>query len=193
MSILLANCPECTAQRMTFDVFGGVRRHYPQSWFEVVCTCRNCGRASVFVIALDDVQYKHYTEKDLTAFQGSLNELFKVDTFVSLREAMEQAYLAIDRAWNTGGLWGREVFDTPGWENAVAEVRRHCDSVGYTYSLSGPIARDAWPNWLHILSHYMETGHSLAHAKVELQLVELAIAALAQAGTSSAKHLPEVL
>jgi hypothetical protein len=43
----------------------------------------------------------------------------------------------------------------------------------------GPGYGDTWFNWLHILSHHLdERGHCLPHAKLELQLTELAIASL---------------
>jgi len=77
------------------------------------------------------------------------------------------------------GLLDRRVMDTPGWETAVASVKEHIEDRGWRgIPPMGPIGRDTWANWLHILSHCIEDGHSLAHAKYELQLVELAITAL---------------
>lgn len=92
---------------------------------------------------------------------------------------MEQHYEAINRAWQEAGLAGRRVLDTPGWQTAVEAVRRYCESVGWSAPPVGPVARDTWSHWLHILSHTLhEGGHGRAHADLEGQLQSLALDAL---------------
>lgn len=89
------------------------------------------------------------------------------------------AYDKINTAWREAGLEGRRVLDTPGWQAAEAAVRRYCEGVGWTAPPMGPGGKDTWFNWLHILSHCLDDGgHGLTHAECELELAELAIAAL---------------
>lgn len=93
---------------------------------------------------------------------------------------MDQVYAQVSSAWREAGLTGLRVFDTPGWQTADTAVRRYCEAAGWAASPMGPSTRDTWGNWLHILSHCLqEGGHSLAHAKCELELAKLTIAALA--------------
>jgi hypothetical protein len=87
---------------------------------------------------------------------------------------INQVYDNVGNALREAGLMRRRVFDTPGWQAAVEVVTKRCD--GWTM---GPIARDTWDNWLHILSHSVEGDHGIAHAKFERELAELAIATLA--------------
>jgi hypothetical protein len=92
----------------------------------------------------------------------------------------DEVYAAIARAWDAAGLKRRRVFDTPGYEAAVEALDRRLRAAGWVGPLIGPGANDTWPNFVHILAHKMlkGQGHILAHAKLELELVELAIAVL---------------
>jgi hypothetical protein len=99
----------------------------------------------------------------------------------------EGVYQAVNSVLERAGLMRRRVLDTPGWENAKAAVQGYCESVGWLAPPMGPANGDTWSNWLHILSHTLDKGgHSLTHAKMELRLAELAIAALEEAGAPSA-------
>jgi hypothetical protein len=42
----------------------------------------------------------------------------------------------------------------------------------------GPVRDSVWINWLHVVSHCLEDGHSLAQAERELKLAVMAIDAL---------------
>lgn len=91
---------------------------------------------------------------------------------------MELIYDEVRSAWQGAGLAGRRVFETQGWQDAVDSVKQHCVAVGWHASPMGPVRTDTWDHWLHILSHRLEDGHSLAHAKEELLLATLAISTL---------------
>jgi hypothetical protein len=67
----------------------------------------------------------------------------------------------------------------------VASISAYTKARGWPTSPMGPIDRDSWNHWLHILSHCLEDGHSSEHAKCELQLTELAISALRQVAKNS--------
>jgi hypothetical protein len=90
-------------------------------------------------------------------------------------------YDEINAAWREADLIDRRVMDTPGWQAAVASVSKYSKERGWLGSPMGPVAGDTWFHWLHILSHCLEDGHGLTHAKCELQLAELVITALRRA------------
>jgi hypothetical protein len=95
---------------------------------------------------------------------------------------MELIYNDVLSAWQDAGLEGRRVFDTPGWQDEVDAVKQHCLALGWRASPMGPVSTDTWDHWLHILSHCLEDGHSLAHAKEELFLATLTISTLQNRG-----------
>lgn len=98
------------------------------------------------------------------------------------REAMDSTYDAVLATWDSAGLTRRRVLETPGWERADAAVRRYCGAVGWSGPPMGPTPKDTWFNWMHILSHCLADGHCLAHAEVELALVQTVISALSETG-----------
>lgn len=98
----------------------------------------------------------------------------------------DEVYDQVNAAWREAGLADRRVIDTPGWQYAVSKVREYCATRGWFVSPMGPVDRDTWCHWLHILSHSLEDGHNLTHANCELELAELAIAALRDASSGSA-------
>lgn len=76
------------------------------------------------------------------------------------------------------GLIDQRVIETPGWQVAVASVQQQWEERGRAGLPMGPVAGDTWSRWLHILSHCLEDGHGLSHARCELQLAHRVIAAL---------------
>src|SRR5215469_8238227 len=54
MSELVANCPRCGSVNMTFDV-RSTHCYQSHDWrreYEAFCVCRQCGRATMFILAL---------------------------------------------------------------------------------------------------------------------------------------------
>lgn len=97
------------------------------------------------------------------------------------REDQDQTYARINATWDASGLAGRKVLSTPGAAEAIEAVRLHCVSLGWPETLPpmGPVDRDTWSHWLHILSHSVEErGHGPAHAHLEQGLQAVALAAL---------------
>jgi len=91
MSELVANCPRCGSQKITFDVLH--QNHFNiqsgwQYWFEVFCVCRHCRRATVFIVsqalAFDNIEYLH--KISLSQVPGSLNRYVNVEGFISLKD-----------------------------------------------------------------------------------------------------------
>lgn len=53
MSELVANCPRCGANKMTFELISAIKartRHGGYDEYEAFCICRNCRRSTTFVL-----------------------------------------------------------------------------------------------------------------------------------------------
>jgi hypothetical protein len=90
MAVIVANCPRCKSNNMTFDVMSQVETGIAYGWqthFEVPCLCRNCCRTTVFAIS-----QKEYSDEKFLAqnppvkIQGSLNNYFSVEGFICLKD-----------------------------------------------------------------------------------------------------------
>jgi len=91
MSELVADCPRCGANRITFDLVShaqvGVRYSW-QKWYEVFCICRHCNLSTVFVVSEKGTdEAKVIQQKSgLNKIQGSVNSLVSIESFVSLKD-----------------------------------------------------------------------------------------------------------
>ena len=90
MSELVNDCPRCGAARMTFDLIAatvvGVKYGW-QQWYEAFCTCRHCGRSTVFVLAEKGIdEGELIRQKGLAAVAGSVNGLVRLESYVSLKD-----------------------------------------------------------------------------------------------------------
>lgn len=132
MASLIADCPRCGAQHTTFSVDGVnfLKQDYGwQNWFEAFSICRNCLRSTIFVLAGDVNSDTELREKNPLEIKSvSLNNAFKVKTFISLKDAAHQEApahvpkdiaLAFDEAatclstqcWNASGAMFRLCLD----------------------------------------------------------------------------------
>jgi hypothetical protein len=90
VSELVADCPRCGAQKITFDLTQDhtVEIHYDwQYWFEAFCICRHCKRATIFVLSqkeLDDRIHK----QGLVKINGAVNSYMDIRRYVSLRDTV---------------------------------------------------------------------------------------------------------
>ena len=131
MSMLVANCPRCRANSITFDVRAQVYRqtaHGWQNWYEVFCVCRACARPTIFLIYLSEYNRKDdfYKPEAIVSYSGGLNAYFKVDRYISLRDlAVEKPpeYLPkeIEDSFNEGA-----TCLSIGCYNAAATMFRLC-------------------------------------------------------------------
>lgn len=95
-TLLVANCPRCNSENMTFDVTAHVfrRREYRwQTWHEVFSVCRRCHRPTTFIIALSVDRYHTEIGEALSSdaakllqFEMTLNDVFDVKGFVSVKD-----------------------------------------------------------------------------------------------------------
>ena len=67
MAELVANCPRCGANKITFDLIGSImtiEKYGWQIWYEVFSICRQCDRSTTFVLSgsvNSDYDYVHKT------------------------------------------------------------------------------------------------------------------------------------
>jgi len=91
MAELIADCPRCNADRVTFDALrsGPGRKQYQrESRYEVFCICRACSKSTVFVL---DTREGGAGEKlldvaDLTKVTDSLNRYCTATAYISLKD-----------------------------------------------------------------------------------------------------------
>ncbi|OSZ75412.1 DUF4145 domain-containing protein [Hydrogenophaga sp. IBVHS1] len=92
MSELVTNCPRCNAQNITFDFRAQnfiEERYNWQTIHEVFCVCRACLKATIFILSLDDYNFRK--EIEVAGFWQrsiSLNHAFKVDGFISQKDRL---------------------------------------------------------------------------------------------------------
>ena len=91
MSLLVASCPRCGSQHITFDVGAELvvaQQHGWQNVYEVFCVCRGCHRSTTFIVSLRDYNSRDvfYKPNGVVKYADALNKLFNVERFVSLRD-----------------------------------------------------------------------------------------------------------
>jgi hypothetical protein len=93
MSLLVADCPRCGANKITFVVKSQVAtdtvQHGWRRLYEVFSICRSCRRPTIFVLGLHADSYvmrETFEEEDgLIRYKDGLNEHFKVEGFINIR------------------------------------------------------------------------------------------------------------
>ena len=90
MAELVANCPRCESNRITFDVEAAkmFRVDYGwQQWYEAFGVCRHCGRTTIFVLSESvDADYKYVHKVGILRVEGALNLYMNIKGYVSLKD-----------------------------------------------------------------------------------------------------------
>jgi hypothetical protein len=129
MAELVANCPRCDAQKITFDVLQdrvvGVNYGWQPVW-EVFSICRHCGSSTVFVLALSDYDYREVFKGGLHKSNGAINDFVRINGFINLKDmgaepAPEHLADNIAAAFNEGAKCM-----AVGCNNAAATMFRLC-------------------------------------------------------------------
>lgn len=129
MSELVANCPRCGAQKITFALLSDVplRLHY--NWkhrYEAFCVCRNCMRTTTFVLAQKSIEDKKYVNNGLTQLAGTVNQYMNIEGYVghknlNTNQPPEHVPDAISKCFREGSAcYGIECY------NAAAAMFRLC-------------------------------------------------------------------
>lgn len=91
MSDLIANCPRCGSQQITFDVKSDTFRGNNPDWkrhFESFCACRHCGGSVIF--RLTDINQTTALHSRGTSpsgvGNGSVNRYFEIVNYVSVKD-----------------------------------------------------------------------------------------------------------
>ncbi len=90
MSELVANCPRCGAQEMTFDLMTQLplyEKYGWQYWFEAFCICRSCRRSTTFVLSHKQISGKDEIKKGLADLNRAVNRLMNIEGYISLKDA----------------------------------------------------------------------------------------------------------
>jgi hypothetical protein len=144
MPELVANCPRCGANHMTFDLFSAVPTVVSYGWlveFEGFSLCRKCHVTTVFVLRqrniVNDRANGQLPLKSLMEWESSVNDLVEVSGYVSLKDAVgiePPEYLPkdIEAAFKEGAKCL-----AVGCYNAAATMFRLCVDLG-TRSLLPP-------------------------------------------------------
>ncbi len=90
MAELVADCPRCGSQKITFDV----RAAHPfkiewewQTWYEAFSVCRQCDRTTTFVLSeIDPNAGQLLTKVGFDGIKGALNQLLRVERYINLKD-----------------------------------------------------------------------------------------------------------
>ena len=133
MSDLIANCPRCGAQHVTFDLKSSTPTRYQydwQTWYEAFAVCRHCRRSTVFVVSeLGINEAKHIKQEGLAKTTLAANSLVKVEDYISqknadARPAPEHLPKEIKSAFDEGA-----ICLAVGCVNAAATMFRLCVDI----------------------------------------------------------------
>jgi hypothetical protein len=90
MSDLVADCPRCGSNRITFDLFAAIPTevHYNwQTWYEAFCRCSHCLRCTIFVLSDKSIDESKHTKKTgLPNVAGAVNNYVDIERYISMRD-----------------------------------------------------------------------------------------------------------
>ena len=95
MSELIADCPRCGANRMTFDLrdakFMGEEYGWQRS-YEAFCVCRSCYCSTTFSLKDSDGDSANYVKNaGLSGIQGAVNGFVDIEGFIGLKDMASTA------------------------------------------------------------------------------------------------------
>lgn len=112
MPELVKDCPRCNAKHTTFDVYsshfvGTVPGLGWRARAEAFCVCRNCERATIFLVENKRPETQARIRDGLHALKGNISSVIDVSGFVSQKDADAEPgpdHLPEDikNAWNEG-------------------------------------------------------------------------------------------
>lgn len=90
MAELVANCPRCGSQKITFDL---TQEHHIsvqyrwQYWYEAFCICRHCRRSTVFVLSQNTaIEHDVVHQNGLLKLKGAVNQYMTVEDYISEKD-----------------------------------------------------------------------------------------------------------
>lgn len=130
MAELVANCPRCGANHITFDVGQAVitgQKYDWQNWYEAFSVCRKCKHATIFVLSESvDSSYERVHKLGLVNMPEALNNYVKVENYVSLKDSRTiQPPKYVSKDIESAFIEGSTCFSV-GCNNAAAAMFRLC-------------------------------------------------------------------
>lgn len=89
MSELVADCPRCGANKITFDLKDEIllgRQFEWQHVLEVFCVCRNCEKSTVFLVTQSATHSDMLIRNGLKNFGGAVNQFVDVKRFIGIQD-----------------------------------------------------------------------------------------------------------
>ncbi|TYO83642.1 DUF4145 domain-containing protein [Pseudomonas sp. CK-NBRI-02] len=90
MSLLVAGCPRCKSEKITFDVLAENRIGFAYNWqhiYECFCVCRSCSKSSIFILEQSEASTTDWLSNNkLSTCKVDLNKIFRVKGYVSLKD-----------------------------------------------------------------------------------------------------------
>ena len=91
MPELVANCPRCGANRITFDLVSAIKtvlKYDWQNWYEAFCICRQCRRSTTYVLSESvDGDYEHVHETGLVNIEGAVNRYVRIEGTITVKDS----------------------------------------------------------------------------------------------------------
>src|SRR5687767_9499112 len=90
MAQLIANCPRCGANKITFDLVSAIKTEIYYGWqnrYEAFCIFRQCLRSTTFVLSESvngDYEYVHKT--GLIKIEGAVNRFVTIEGTITLKD-----------------------------------------------------------------------------------------------------------
>lgn len=92
MSQLVADCPRCGAEKITFEL---TQEHYIGEdhgwwWYETFCICRHCKRTTIFVLSQNwDIDRRIVHKNGLLTLPDTVNNYMNIKNFISLKDTVK--------------------------------------------------------------------------------------------------------
>ena len=92
MAELVADCPRCGANMITFDLTQAVmieQQNIRQNWYEAFCVCRQCLRSTIYILSQAEYGADYFQKTGLVNIPGSVNRFIDIKGFVSLKDSVK--------------------------------------------------------------------------------------------------------
>ncbi|EPM7840969.1 DUF4145 domain-containing protein, partial [Vibrio cholerae] len=89
MSMLVADCPRCGANEITFDLKNQVPSYTEYNWkqyLEVFCVCRACFKPTIFLVSQKKSSYADYLKEGLHKLNVAVNEIIDVERYIGIQD-----------------------------------------------------------------------------------------------------------
>lgn len=88
MAELIANCPRCGSNKITFDISGEIAINVNGNiLYEIFCICRHCRCSTVFSVeAVSKNVDDHFRNNGIASLTGTINQYIEIDKYISIAD-----------------------------------------------------------------------------------------------------------